>query len=827
MCAQPHRQPIELRKRAVYGHGTLASSATSATHPPARAPNPPSNNDPTTSPMTAFARRATAAARGARVRSSRACIRVLSSPATTLQSRSPARAAFGFNIRPVGARAAFVHPNAPLPSRPVPPGPSHAACLRHRPTPRATRTLRATRTPHGTPPFASGFARALARRVPASQADPARHPHPARHPSPPLASGSARALACSVSAPPAPCTAPLLLRPVSPGPSHAVCLRHRPTPRATRTPRTTRTPRATRAALPTQPKPPPPPRRRDQTQETAKRRERGKGPPVARGRERRGDGEEDRVLCSPRPTPVDAKAYKPTESDLESESEEDSDSGKPRRRKKKKGETGGLLTGLPTVGYGGKRRKRKSMGGKEDSLATLAEEDDGEIVEKIGETLDMQRAGSVQAPPLIIRPAPRPGHHESQPPLISDDSFNTHQRGPSLPRRVPKNPKPKRSARSLGALTSRAVNVVLRLILFALSESLRALGRALGTVFDATIRKPAKLLVSTNFTLFIQIASVALIDTCSTPACAQSTSGTSSRPRPPAPVYTPPDVPAASIAELGARLQALENALGKLSLEAAHERARLDAHPDVSTKLESLRKELSRQTEIGRPNALKRARSGVRSGTGGVRRSWIGWRRLGRRRPEAERVKALEERLGGVEGGLKEALEVVRKPVVLVNDKSHVPAWWTKLSTSSAKPLSIKGNNGEDVTVLIGVLVDEVVLRTQEDGLARADLALHSGGARVIPSLTSPTLDGPPPAWSSRGPTRSPHRLRGARRPPTRLHTPPRHLRRHVQALRRAPKECSISLSLAQLQDDDAEESYLPRRAPQKCEVRPHCVIRV
>ncbi|VDC07514.1 unnamed protein product [Peniophora sp. CBMAI 1063] len=479
--------------------------------------------------------------------------------------------------------------------------------------------------------------------------------------------------------------------------------------------------------------------------------------------------------------PVDAKAYKPTESDLESESEEDSDSGKPRRRKKKKGEAGGLLTGLPTVGYGGKRRKRKSMGGKEDSLATLAEEDDGEIVEKIGETLDMQRAGSVQAPPLIIRPASRPPSlppappqpqpfessldsiDESQPPLISDDSFNSHQRAPSLPRRVPKNPKPKRSARSLGALTGRAVNVVLRLILFALSESLRALGRALGTVFDATIRKPAKLLGSTNFTPFIQIASVALIGYLFYSGLRSVNLGHLFSPSTPAPVYTPPDVPAASIAELGARLQALENALGKLSFEAAHERARLDAHADVSSKLESLRMELSR---VDGDRAAERAQASqivqsVRKEVEGLRRDvevkgqeWSKERdgrskeeldRLEKaRKAEAERVKALEERLGGVEGGLKEALEVVRKPVVPVNDKSHAPAWWTKLSTSTGKPLSIKGNNGEDVTVLIGALVDEAVLRTQKDGLARADFALHSGGARVIPSLTSPTLDAPP-----------------------------------------------------------------------------------
>ncbi|KZV73047.1 hypothetical protein PENSPDRAFT_324965 [Peniophora sp. CONT] len=479
--------------------------------------------------------------------------------------------------------------------------------------------------------------------------------------------------------------------------------------------------------------------------------------------------------------PVDAKAYKPSESDLESESEEDSDSGRPRRRKKKKGETGGLLTGLPTVGYGGKRRKRKSMGGKEDSLATLAEEDDGEVTEKIGETLDMQRAGSVQAPPLIIRPASRPPSlppappepqpfessldsiDENQPPLTSDDFHHQqHQHQPQLPRRVPKNSKPKRSARSLGALTGRAVNVVLRLILFALSESLRALGRVLGTAFDALIRKPAKILGSTNFAPFVQAAVVAAIIYGLYTGLRSADLGRIFGGGGAVPVYTPPDVPAANIAELGARLQALENALGKLSFEAAHERARLDAHADVGSKLENLRKDFSRadgdrQAERAQASqivmSVRREVEGLRKDVEGKEKEWEGRGKIDEKeikelekaaKAEAARVALLEERLGGVEGGLREALDLARKTPVAVPDKSHAPAWWTKLSTFSGKGLSIKGSNGEDVTELIGALVDEAVLRTQKDGLARADFALHSGGARVIPSLTSPTLDAPP-----------------------------------------------------------------------------------
>ena len=173
----------------------------------------------------------------------------------------------------------------------------------------------------------------------------------------------------------------------------------------------------------------------------------------------------------------------------------------------------------------------------------------------------------MQPPALIIRSASRPPSlppappppqvfessldsiDENQPPLTSDDAFDYPQ--PPLPRsgpprRVPKNPK--QSARSLGALTGRAVNVVVRLILFALSETLRAVGRALGTIVDAVIRKPAKLLGATNLTPFLQAAAVALL---AYGLYRTVNLGHLFAPGSPVPVYTAPDVPAASIAELG------------------------------------------------------------------------------------------------------------------------------------------------------------------------------------------------------------------------------------------------------------------------------------
>ena len=63
------------------------------------------------------------------------------------------------------------------------------------------------------------------------------------------------------------------------------------------------------------------------------------------------------------------------------------------------------------------------------------------------------------------------------------------------------------------------------------------------------------------------------------------------------------------------------------------------------------------------------------------------------------------------------------------------------MASGKTKAVTIKSSDGQDVTALINQLVDSAVLRTSKDTLARVDFALHSGGARIIPSLTSDTLE--------------------------------------------------------------------------------------
>lgn len=65
--------------------------------------------------------------------------------------------------------------------------------------------------------------------------------------------------------------------------------------------------------------------------------------------------------------------------------------------------------------------------------------------------------------------------------------------------------------------------------------------------------------------------------------------------------------------------------------------------------------------------------------------------------------------------------------------------WWTKLGAGSKSGITIKTSDGQDVTSLIENVVEKTVSHHRKDDLARVDYALNSGGAGVIPSLTSET----------------------------------------------------------------------------------------
>jgi SUN domain-containing protein 1/2 len=104
------------------------------------------------------------------------------------------------------------------------------------------------------------------------------------------------------------------------------------------------------------------------------------------------------------------------------------------------------------------------------------------------------------------------------------------------------------------------------------------------------------------------------------------------------------------------------------------------------------------------------------------------------------KLKALEERVGSMENGVKDALEFGKKAGGTAGTGS---AWWNKLASGSASKagLTIKSSDGQDVSALIGHLVDSAVSMYSKDIVARPDFALHSNGAHTIPTLTSPTYE--------------------------------------------------------------------------------------
>ncbi|KAJ3994667.1 hypothetical protein F5050DRAFT_1772560 [Lentinula boryana] len=98
----------------------------------------------------------------------------------------------------------------------------------------------------------------------------------------------------------------------------------------------------------------------------------------------------------------------------------------------------------------------------------------------------------------------------------------------------------------------------------------------------------------------------------------------------------------------------------------------------------------------------------------------------------------LEERLGVVEGGVKEAIDIGKNALKDIKSNTNTNTdtnWWSKLSSTSKTPA-----DEQELSSLLTSLVSSALSTHSKDIIARADYALHSGGARVIPSLTSDTF---------------------------------------------------------------------------------------
>jgi SUN domain-containing protein 1/2 len=327
-----------------------------------------------------------------------------------------------------------------------------------------------------------------------------------------------------------------------------------------------------------------------------------------------------------------------------------------------------------------------------------------------------------------------------------------------------------RSAYSFGGLLGKVVNLVIRVILLTISRVGHAAGRAVAVSYDLFFQRPAKFIGTANLAPFFTLLLISAV-------CFGLFTALRNSSLPPffgggsAPVYQAPDVPASNIAEISARLQALENALAGLSLDTQQSKVKIDSHArvqhDVTGRLDALQSQLQKDSsrtaddrQLDRTSASQ-SLAAVRSEVESLRTmvsQVVATPSKGDTKSEEDkkaedavaraRLETLEERVGSVEGGVREALELGKSVVRVPGEGSNsaAPPWWSKI-TRSGKPLTIKAD-GQDVTDVIGHLVDTAVARRDLDGIAKADFALFSGGGRIWPKQTSRTIElGPKGAW--------------------------------------------------------------------------------
>ncbi|KAL1666920.1 hypothetical protein GGF50DRAFT_87067 [Schizophyllum commune] len=418
---------------------------------------------------------------------------------------------------------------------------------------------------------------------------------------------------------------------------------------------------------------------------------------------------------------TDNKAYKPSQSDLEESDEDFDDDDRTRRRKKKKKETGGgLLTTLPVIGQD-KRRKRKKKN------VTTGEDEESEP-----EQDQQQQQPPNTAPPP--RAASRPPSLTSQrPPSVAP------QRGPSMPRAQSLHPADvseelEAGVRSLDSIAemdestlpdptaeeelypSRPRGSIIsvlagRLVHILIQVPFVWLGRIVGTLADLIIRICRKTwLLAGPWPIVMLGVSLILYNGLG------MFSSLFHRGK-----YVPPQTAPADISELSNRLLSIESAVLALAdreevfrklraLETRVDNADLRVGQTESSlrmvagsDLQNIRKELQElgaklTAEMERERAVP-----VPSTEDEEARS---------------RLKALEERVGGVEGGVKEALDASKKA-------ANAPGWWKKQPGSAPSADAVR----------------EVVLRMYSgDMLERVDHALFTGGGAIVPTLTSPSL---------------------------------------------------------------------------------------
>lgn len=315
---------------------------------------------------------------------------------------------------------------------------------------------------------------------------------------------------------------------------------------------------------------------------------------------------------------------------------------------------------------------------------------------------------------------------------------------------------------SIGGFLGRLVNVILRSIMGIVSSALSVLGyiswastQAIGAVLDGP-----KNLWKNNSGALVSLVVLALAVYVLRQGGTAVSWIAPSKPTD----YTPPETPAADISELSTRLQTLERALYEFNADSRHSHRRIENDltktvSDFLDKLSALDKRLTADvSKISEADSQNRQMTD--KGIGTIKKSvedlqrkiqdgTLPGQRTGKgdgtskeleKLLEKEREdlrKIFEERIGTIEGDVKEALELGRS--VSKTGVGNAPSWWNKISGKPLSAVTIKSTDGQDVTTLIHDIVDSFTSNWSKDILARPDFALHSAGAQVIPSLTSAT----------------------------------------------------------------------------------------
>ena len=320
---------------------------------------------------------------------------------------------------------------------------------------------------------------------------------------------------------------------------------------------------------------------------------------------------------------------------------------------------------------------------------------------------------------------------------------------------------------SIGGLLGSIVHYIIKFLLSLFSALLSFLsliafvcGHVAGTIYDIILRRPGNWLSSmgprsASFVKYFVLGLLML----GTWYALQGVSLPSYLPNLSFPlrsnVYQAPEVPAGNIAELAERLRRMESAVSGLSADSDRTSGR--EYSELLGRLSALEARFTGTRKV--LDADAKARDLVGKSMSGLKhdmeilQSHIMAQQVRQEKEQRERtadasdaearakLRTLEERVGAVEGGVKEALDLGKKPLTSAVIPGPVSAWWNKLLTSSNSKIQIKSSDGQDVTALIRHLVDSAVSTITQDVIAKPDFALHSGGARIIPSLTSPTFE--------------------------------------------------------------------------------------